>query len=238
MSKKFYLPVLALILTTGVACECKQSGGINEANLDRSVSPNTDFYQFACGGWVKAHPLTDEYGRFGSFDLLAENNRQQMKGLIEELAARKSEGEDVAAKIGGLYNMAMDSVKLNADGFGPVRAQLERIAGVKDKKELTKLIAEMTRQGMGAYFGVYISADDMNSSRNLLQTYQGGLGLGDRDYYLKNDAHNKEIREKYEQHVAKMFQLAGFDEAAARKAAAQVMTIETRLATASYEKVK
>ncbi|MDE5612385.1 MAG: M13 family metallopeptidase, partial [Odoribacter sp.] len=138
----------------------------------------------------------------------------------------------------GLYNMAMDSVKLNADGFGPVRAQLERIAGVKDKKELTKLIAEMTRQGMGAYFGVYISADDMNSSRNLLQTYQGGLGLGDRDYYLKNDAHNKEIREKYEQHVAKMFQLAGFGEAAARKAAAQVMAIETRLATASYEKVK
>ena len=238
MSKKFYLPVLALILTTGVACERKQSGGIDEANLDRSVSPNTDFYQFACGGWMKAHPLTDEYGRFGSFDLLAENNRQQMKGLIEELAARQSEGGDVAAKIGGLYNMAMDSVKLNADGFEPVKAQLERIAGVKDRKELTKLVAEMTRQGMGAYFGVYISADDMNSSRNLLQTYQGGLGLGDRDYYLKNDEHNKEIREKYEQHVAKMFQLAGFDEAAARKAAAQVMTIETRLATASYEKVK
>lgn len=238
MNRKFYLPVLALILTTGVACEQKQSGGIDEANLDRSVSPNTDFYQFACGGWMKAHPLTDEYGRFGSFDLLAENNRQQIKGLIEELAARKSEAGSVAAKVGDLYNMAMDSAKLNADGYAPIQAQLQRIAGVRDKQELTKLMAEMTRQGLGVYFGVYISADDMNSSRNLLQTYQGGLGLGDRDYYLKDDEHNKEIREKYELHIAKMFRLTGFGEEAARKAAEQVMAIETRLAEAAYEKVK
>lgn len=238
MNKKFYLPVLALILTTGVACEQKRSGGIEEANLDRSVSPSTDFYQFACGGWMKAHPLTDEYGRFGSFDLLAENNRQQIKGLIEELAAKKSDAGNVACKIGDLYNMAMDSAALNAGGYIPIQAQLDKIAAVKDKKEFVKLIAEMTRQGLGAYFGVYISADDMNSSQNLLQTYQSGLGLGDRDYYLKGDEHNKEIRKKYEQHVVKMFQLAGFSEEAARKAAARVMEIETRLATASYEKIK
>ncbi len=241
MNTKFYLPILALALAAG-ACNGKkesvQTGGIDLNNLDRSVSPHADFYQFACGGWMKAHPLTDEYGRFGSFDLLAENNRQQMKGLIEGLAANPAEQGTIARKIGDLYNMAMDSTKLNADGGAPIKPQLEKIAAVKDRKALNQLIAEMTRQGFGPYFGIYIGPDDMNSSMNLVQTYQGGLGLGDRDYYLKEDEHNTEIRTKYEAHVAKMFQLAGWTEKEARKAAAEVMAIETRLAKASYEKIK
>lgn len=241
MNTKFYLPILALALTAG-ACNGKkeslQTGGIDLNNLDRSVSPNTDFYQFACGGWMKAHPLTDEYGRFGSFDLLAENNRQQMKGLIEGLAANPAEQGTIARKIGDLYNIAMDSTRLNADGGAPIKPQLEKIAAVKDRKALNRLIAEMTRQGFGPYFGIYIGPDDMNSSMNLVQTYQGGLGLGDRDYYLKEDEHNTEIRTKYEAHVAKMFQLAGWTEKEAWKAATEVMAIETRLAKASYEKVK
>lgn len=241
MNTKFYLPILALALTAG-ACNGKkenvQAGGIDLNNLDRSVSPEADFYQFACGGWMKAHPLTDEYGRFGSFDLLAENNRQQMKELIEGLAANPAEQGTIARKIGDLYNIAMDSTKLNADGGAPIKPQLEKIAAVKDRKALNQLIAEMTRQGFGPYFGVYIGPDDMNSSMNLVQTYQGGLGLGDRDYYIKEDEHNTEIRTKYEAHVAKMFQLAGWTEKEAGKAATEVMAIETQLAKASYEKVK
>lgn len=241
MNTKFYLPILALALTAG-ACNGKkenvQAGGIDLNNLDRSVSPEADFYQFACGGWMKAHPLTDEYGRFGSFDLLAENNRQQMKELIEGLAANPAEQGTIARKIGDLYNIAMDSTKLNADGGAPIKPQLEKIAAVKDRKALNQLIAEMTRQGFGPYFGVYIGPDDMNSSVNLVQTYQGGLGLGDRDYYINEDEHNTEIRTKYEAHVAKMFQLAGWTEKEAGKAATEVMAIETQLAKASYEKVK
>ena len=241
MNTKFYLPILALALTAG-ACNGKkenvQAGGIDLNNLDRSVSPEADFYQFACGGWMKAHPLTDEYGRFGSFDLLAENNRQQMKELIEGLAANPAEQGTIARKIGDLYNIAMDSTKLNADGGAPIKPQLEKIAAVKDQKALNQLIAEMTRQGFGPYFGVYIGPDDMNSSMNLVQTYQGGLGLGDRDYYIKEDEHNTEIRTKYEAHIAKMFQLAGWTEKEAGKAATEVMAIETQLAKASYEKVK
>lgn len=241
MNTKFYLPILALALTAG-ACNGKkenvQAGGIDLNNLDRSVSPEADFYQFACGGWMKAHPLTDEYGRFGSFDLLAENNRQQMKELIEGLAANPAEQGTIARKIGDLYNIAMDSTKLNADGGAPIKPQLEKIAAVKDRKALNQLIAEMTRQGFGPYFGVYIGPDDMNSSMNLVQTYQGRLGLGDRDYYIKEDEHNTEIRTKYEAHVAKMFQLAGWTEKEAGKAATEVMAIETQLAKASYEKVK
>lgn len=241
MNTRFYLPVLMLALAAA-ACDQKketaQTGGIDVANLDRSVAPNADFYQFACGGWMKAHPLTDEYGRFGSFDQLAENNRTQLKGLIEELAARESEAGSVAQKIGHLYNMAMDSVKLNADGCAPIRPILERIAAVKDAKEMLVLVAEMTKQGFGPYFSVYIGPDDMNSSMNLLQTYQGGLGLADRDYYLAEDEHNKEVRARYQKHMEKMFQLAGLDEKAARQAAADVLTLETRLAKASYDKVK
>lgn len=241
MNTRIYLPILALALMT-VACngkkETAQTGGIDVANLDKSVSPNVDFYQFACGGWMQSHPLTDQYGRFGSFELLAENNRKQMKGLIEELAAKQSEPGSIARKIGDLYNMAMDSTKLNADGSGPVRPELDRIAAVKDRSELSGLIAGLTRYGFEPYFGIYVGPDDMNSSVNLVQTYQGGIGLGDRDYYLNDDEHNKEIRTKYQEHIVKMFRLAGYTEQEATKAAADVMTIETQLAKASYEKLK
>lgn len=240
MNTRFYLPVLALALFAA-ACDGKkqtQTGGIDVANLDKSVAPNADFYQFACGGWMKNNPLTDEYGRFGSFDQLAENNQKQLKGVIEELAAQKGEPGSIVQKVGMLYNIAMDSAKLNRDGVSPIKADLEKIAAVKDRKELPALVAEMTRKGCRPFFSIYIGADDMNSSMNMLQTYQGGLGLGDRDYYVGTDDHNRKIRAKYQEHVAKMFQLAGWDEQKARKAAADVMAIETRLAEAAYEKVK
>ena len=240
MNTKFYLPVLALAMAA-MSCDNKKevsTAGIEPANLDKTVSPSADFYQFACGGWMSMHPLTDEYSRFGSFDLLAENNRQQLKGLIEELAAAPSEKGTVARKVGDLYNLAMDSAKLNAEGYFPIESQLKKIAGLTGRQEFVKVVAEMTRQGYGPYFGIYVGADDMNSSMNLVQTYQGGLGLGDRDYYLGADEHNREIRSKYEEHMVRMFELAGWSNTRAREAAAAVMAIETQLATASYEKVK
>jgi len=242
MNTKFYFPVIALTLLAA-GCDTKKgteavSVGIRVANMDTTVSPRTDFFRYACGGWMDNHPLTGEYARFGTFDQLAENNREQLKSLIEELAAKKSEPGSVAQKIGVLYNMAMDSVKLNADGMKPIQAELDRIAGVKDKKELTALVAGMHRRGFGPYFGVYVGSDDKNSAMNIVHTYQGGLSLGEREYYLDNDEHTREIREKYEQHVAKMFCLAGYDQAQAKKAAGDVMKVETRIARASYDNVK
>lgn len=241
MNKGFYVSVLVLALAT-VACNGKKdgalSGGIDVANLDKTVSPKTDFYQYACGGWMKTHPLTDEYGRFGSFDLLAENNRTQLHGLIKGLATQQQEPGSIGQKIGDLYNLAMDSTKLNADGMKPMKPMLDKVAAVKDRKGLTVLAAEMTRQGLGAYFNLFIGADEKNSSMNIVQAFQGGLGLGDRDYYLSDDAHNKDIRAKYEAHIARMFRLAGYEEGQAVKAAGQAMAVETDLAKAAYDRVK
>lgn len=241
MRKTIYLPFIALALMA-TSCNTKketvQKGGIQMANLDTTANPRADFYQYACGGWMKANPLTDEYSRFGSFDQLAENNRTQIKSLIEELAKKQSEPGSVAQKVGDLYNIAMDSAKLNAEGVAPIKAELEKIAVISDRKVLSAMIAEMHRDGFGPFFGMYVGADDMNSSMNIAQLYQGGLSLGQRDYYMENDDHTKEIRAKFEEHVAKMFQLAGFTAEEAQKAAADVMKVETRLAEGSKSMVE
>jgi putative endopeptidase len=129
-------------------------------------------------------------------------------------------------------------VKLNKEGAAPIKAELDKIASLKDKAQIVSMIAEMQQKGMFPYFVLYVSADDMNSTVNLVQTYQGGIGMGERDYYLENDDKTKEIREKYKEHVAKMFRLAGRDEASAQKAVESVMNIETRLAKAARSRVE
>lgn len=238
--KHYYLPILALcLMSTG--CNSKKEApltpGIQLANLDTTALPGTDFYQYACGGWMKNNPLTAEYARFGSFDQLAENNRVQLHGLIEELATTPHEAGTVAQKVGDLYHIAMDSVKLNADGAAPIKAELDRLAAIKDKKEIYPIMADMQTRGMTPFFAVYVSADDMNSSLNIVHTYQSGLGMGERSYYLEQGDKIKNIRTKYEEHIFHMFRLAGFDESAAAKAQKGIMHIETRLAKAARSRV-
>lgn len=238
---KLFIPIIALALMT-TACNSKKDAagqaGIDLANLDTTMSPKTDFYKYACGGWMEKHPLTGEYSRFGSFDLLAENNRKQLRGLIEEISSKSADAGSVEQKIGDLFNLAMDSTKLNADGYAPLKADLAKIAAVKQTSELSKMLPELLLSGLTPYFAVYVDADAMSSDNYLVQTYQGGISLGEREYYLDNDAHTKEIRDKYKIHVAKMFQLVGFTAADAQKNVEAVMTIETRLAKAAYDNVK
>lgn len=242
MKQKYYLPILALSLMSTTGCNSKKetplTAGVQLANLDTTALSGVDFYQYACGGWMKNNPLTKEYSRFGSFDQLAENNRVQLHELIGELAATQHESGTVAQKIGELYNIAMDSVKLNADGAAPIKAELDKLAAIQNKKEIYPVVAEMHRRGIYPFFAIYVTADDMNSSMNILHTYQGGLGMGERDYYLEQDDNVKMIRAKYRQHVVNMFRLAGFDEAASKKAEEAVMTIETRLAKAARTQVE
>jgi putative endopeptidase len=229
--------IASALMTT--ACNPKtQTSGIDVANLDTSVSPKVDFYQYACGGWMQKNPLTGEYARFGSFDQLAENNREQLNGLIKNIASKVSKKGTIEQKIGDIYQLAMDSVKLNEDGYTPLKADLERVASIKNKSELSTLIPELLLSEIEAYFLIYVDADPANSSQYLLQTYQGGISLGEREYYLDNDEYTVGIRNKYKEHVAKMFELTGFTSQQAQKNTEAVLRIETRLATAAYDKLK
>ncbi len=239
--KKYYLLTLILVLFMTSACKSKDDArvsGIDVTNIDTSVSPKTNFYQYACGGWMKKNPLTGEYARFGSFDQLAENNRKQLKELIEGIASEKAEKGSVGQKIGDLYNMAMDSSRLNKDGYTPIKNDLARIAAVTDKEELSFLIPELLLDGLNPYFAVYVDADPMNSVQYLLQTHQGGISLGEREYYLDTDENTVKIREAYKDHVKKMFELVGFSEEKAASNRDAVLRIEIRLAKAAYDNVK
>ena len=220
-----------------VSCGGNQSGqtsGLHLDNLDTTVAPGADFYRYACGGWMENNPLGDQYARFGSFDQLAETNTERINGLIEDIASRKGVKGD-EAKVGMLYNIAMDSVKLNADGMAPIASYLQRIDAVTDNTGLQQLVAVMMSEAFDPYFFVFASVDEKNSTKNLLQIYQSGLTLGNRDYYLSDDENNRNIREKYVGHIGRMFSLAGFDEESAKKASESVMRVETALAGAHFD---
>lgn len=238
MNKKNYVAVAALAFAMMTSCagqkEAKSTSGIDLANMDTTVAAGTDFFRYACGGWNEAHPLTAEYSRYGTFDLLFDNSQKQLRELIEGLAAQKNNPAGSAAqKIGDLYNMAMDSVTLNKQGAEPVKAMLGKIAALKDKSEIIPMMTEMAHAGIGTYFHSYVYADPKNSSLNIFQMGQGGINLGEKEYYLDNDSITQNIREQYKVYIGKLFQLAGFTEAEAQQKVADVMEIETAIAKAS-----
>ena len=221
---------MAALATVACTNNKTMESGIRQENLDTTVVAGDDFYQYACGGWMKNHPLTGEYSRFGSFDKLAEDNREQLRTLIAGIAEAENAAGSVAQKIGDLYNMAMDSTARNERGMEPIRPTMERIAALKSNAEVMPLVAELSRKGMGSFFHVYIDADIMDSKQNLVQIYQGGISLGEKEYYLDTDEATTAIREAFKKHVVNMFKLAGFDEATATKKMEAVMKIETAIA--------
>lgn len=238
MNKKNYVAVATLAFAMLTSCagqkEAKSTSGINLANMDTTVSAGTDFFRYACGGWNDAHPLTAEYSRYGTFDELFENSQTQLRELIEGLAAQKNnQAGSAAQKIGDLYNMAMDSVTLNKQGAEPVKAMLDKIASLKDKSEIVPMMTEMAHIGIGTYFHSYVYADPKNSSLNIFQMGQGGINLGEKEYYLDTDSITQNIREQYKLYIGKLFQLAGFSEADAQQKVADVMEIETAIAKVS-----
>ena len=229
-----FAAVLASCQTNG---ESSQKSGIDLANLDSTYLPGTDFYMFATGGWQKAHPLTDEYSRYGSFDVLQENNNKQLRELIEGVAAQQNEKGSVAQKIADLYNSAMDSVALNEHGLDEMAAFLA-CDGYQTSAQITQdwlkqVWPKMLRQGVDGLMGFYIGADEKDSKNNILSIVQGGLTLGQKDYYLDQDPETAKIREAYVAYMRQLVSHVGFGETDAARISDDVMRIETRLAQAS-----
>ena len=212
--------------------------GIDLANMDTTVAAGQDFYEYACGNWMKSHPLTAEYSRYGSFEVLDENNRKQLRELIEGIASKQNEPGSLGQKIGDVYNLAMDSVTLNQQGAEPIKEELQQIAAIKDKSEIVPMITQLLCQGVGSYFSSFVYADPKNSDVNMFQLNQGGINLGEKEYYLDNDSATINIRENYKKYIVKLFTLVGCSEAEATQKMNDVMEIETAIAKESFDAVQ
>ena len=209
---------------------------IDLANFDLTTAPSEDFYQYACGGWMEANPLTPEYARYGIFDQLEKENNEKLKALIEELGSTPQKPGSVGEKIRMMYEMGLDSLKRNADGAAPVMEQLAAINAVSNHKELSAMAGRMHVESASPFFGFYIGADEKNSTMNLLQFYQGGISMSDRDYYLLEDESTVKIRNAYRKYIDRLFVLAGYTAEEAAKAADAVLALETEIAKVSVDR--
>ena len=203
------------------------------------MKPGDDFYHYAAGGWLKSHPLDAEHVQNGAFTDLYEQSQKRIQDIILGFASKPQKQGTLGQKIGSLYNLLMDSVRLNREGWRPIKPTLDKIAAIKNRKEYQLVCAQLDRNGESTMmFGIGAGADQKDSEWNLVAVGQGGLGLGERDYYLSDDAQNKRVLEAYKQYLKKLFTLTGADEATAEKKTQAVIAIETEIAKASYDKVK
>lgn len=213
--------------------------GFDLKGMDTTANPAQNFYQYAVGNWVKNNPIPDEYSRWGSFSILTENNYKVLKGILENAAKNKTakQGSNIK-KIGDFFSTGMDSVKIEKLGIKPIEMELKNIASIKSRNDLIKVIARGHKLNGSPIFNIYAAVDAKSSKEHIATLSQSGLGLPDKDYYLKKDKRSKETREKYVKYVSKMFTLLGYPKAEAEKNANAVMKIETRLAKASMTRVE
>lgn len=215
------------------------SSGIDPNNLDKTVRPGDNFYQYAAGGWLKSHPLDDEHTDNGAFTDLYEKSQKDIQELILQYASSPQQKGSLGQKIGSLYNLMMDSVRLNKEGWAPLKPTLERIKAIKDRKEYQLVTAQLDRKGENTMmYGIGVGADQRNADVNIVGISQGGMGLGTRDYYLNDDEQTVKVREAYKKYIQNLFMKVGDDENVAQAKMKAVMDIETRIAKASYSRVQ
>ncbi len=239
MKNYFKLIMMGSIILFASCKETKQvtvkelTSGISKANMDTKANPVNDFYRYATGGWMDKHPLTAEYSRFGTFDQLAENNKIQLKSLITDIAKGKHQQGSIKQKIADLYNMGMDTVTIEKQGNTPIQPELNKIAQLKNIKDLPFILGEMHLSGNSPFFGIFGEADPKNSTMNIAWIWQTGLGIGDRDYYLEKGM--QDIRNEYITLLTTMFKISGYSkivgmEGKEEQLAKDVLKLETEMA--------
>ena len=231
--RKLMMTIMSVAAMTAAA----QNVGVNRADMNLSVSPGEDFFEYAGGNWMKNNPLKAEYSRYGVFDDLAENNREQLKELFADLAKTKHARGTVGQKVTDLYNQAMDSDRLNREGAAPLKQDLAEVAAFK-KSDLTRFIAHTHLTLGNPFFGVGVETDLNNSDMNVMWLSAGTSGLPDRDYYLNTDDDSKKIQKAYRDYLAKEFVLAGFSKKVAQRAAKTIYDIEYQFAQAKMSRAE
>ncbi len=207
--------------------------GIKEENLDRSVWPGEDFYRFSCGGWLDANPLPDDFASYGTYEELSERTRQQLKDLIDGILAQDNAPGSDAARIADLYNLVMDTDRRDAEGMAPIRPYMERIRAISSREELIDNMIELDPYGVTGYFDVGIGPDLKDSNTNIVGMSQGGLTLGDKEYYTDRDLQTVKIRQAFKKHVVRMLKLAGYGRLEAFRRMRIIWRLEKMIARAS-----
>jgi Predicted metalloendopeptidase len=232
--------ILIILLAVCMSLTSSKQGvkPIDPADMDASVSPTSDFDNYANGGWKKRFPIPNEKSRFGSFDLLADTGEVQVQKLIEQISKKKQVPGSIGQKIGDFYNAGMDTVKIEAEGITRIKLILDQIKSIRNKQELMKVVADLHKKGVSAMYVIYSEADQKNSQMVVAYLRQGGLGMPDRDYYMKNDEQSKRIQEAYKEHLAKMFALAGSNASTAKTNVELTYSLESRLASKSMTRLE
>ena len=239
MKKKNLLMMLTMSVMsmTAMADEPLKSG-LNKADMNTSVKAGNDFYEYACGGWMKANPLPAAYSRFGSFDRLAEDNNKRINGILKELLECSYAQGSTEQKLSDLYKLAMDSARREREGIAPVMPLIKKLEAAKTIDQLFAVQLEMAKYGDSEFYRAGMGADEKNASQNILNVMQGGLTLGQKDYYLETDEATTKIREAYKKHIVNMFQLFGFSKAQATKKMQNIFKLELALAKVSKSRTE
>ncbi len=237
MKIKTLLPTM-LIASAPVTGMAQSQAGIKAENLDKSVRPADDFFTFATGGWQKRNPLPAAFSRFGSFDQLQENNNKRINTILSDLLKKRGKEGTVEKKLGDFYRLAMDSVRRNKEGVSPVRPLLDEMEEAKTLSDLRAIQLKYVVFGYGVSFDYGFDADEKNAKMNILNISQGGLTLGQKEYYLDNDKATSDIRNAYRKFIVNMFRLYGFSDGQALARRDAVMRYETMLALLSKSRTE